>query len=299
MTSSKPIKAIGKGHPDVKAFYDPATNTLSYVVKDPDSTACAIIDSVSDMDYAAGRIEHNSADKIITYVQGQGLDVQWIVETHVHADHLSAAPYLKSKLGGKIAIGANISDIQHTFGDIFEEGSVFARDGSQFDHLFEHAERYQIGNMTACALFTPGHTPACMTHVVGDAAFVGDTLFMPDSGTARADFPGGDARTLYQSIQLILSLPDSTRLFMCHDYQPGGRELKWETSVAEQKNQNIHVREQISEQEFVALRSARDKTLSMPKLILPSIQVNMRAGNLPEQIPGENGVFLKVPINRL
>lgn len=284
--------------PEVTAFFDAATNTISYVVKDPASKACAIIDSVMDIDYAAGRLSTTNADKIITHVRENGLEVEWLIETHVHADHLSAAPYIQERLGGKLGIGARITEVQRTFGKIFNEGTRFERDGSQFDHLFEDGDTYRIGTMTAVAMATPGHTPACMTHIVGDAAFVGDTLFMPDGGTARADFPGGDARALYRSIKRVLALPPEMRLFMCHDYGPGGRDIRWETTVAEERAHNIHVRDGIGEDEFVAMRTQRDATLAMPKLIIPSIQVNMRAGRLPE--PDDSGKrFLKVPVNGL
>ncbi len=284
--------------PDVMAFFDPATHTISYVVKDPNSPACAIIDSVLDFDYAAGRTSHTSADRIIKFVKDHDLSVAWIIETHVHADHLTAGAYLKERLGGKLAVSNQISKIQATFADIFDEGSMFSRCGQQFDHLFIDDEVYAIGTMSAIAMATPGHTPACMTHVIGDAAFVGDTLFMPDSGTARVDFPGGDARTLYRSIQRIFSLPEKTRLFMCHDYAPNGRQIAWECSVEVERAANIHVRSEISENEFVKIREARDATLAMPALIIPSIQVNMRGGRFPE--PHANGqVFLKVPVNTL
>ena len=284
--------------PGVTAFFDEPTNTVSYVVEDPNSKACAIIDSVMDIDYAAGRISYQSADEIIRFVQERGLNVEWLIETHAHADHLSAAPYIQGKLGGKLGIGENIKLVQEVFGKIFNEGTEFQRDGSQFDHLFKDGDVYQIGDMTAFAMLTPGHTPACMTHVIGNAAFVGDTLFMPDGGTARADFPGGDARALYRSIKRVLELPPETRLFMCHDYAPGGREFKWETTVAEERAHNIHVRDGVSEDEFVKMREARDTTLELPKLIIPSIQVNIRGGNLPE--PDESGKrHLKVPINEL
>jgi glyoxylase-like metal-dependent hydrolase (beta-lactamase superfamily II) len=284
--------------PEVTAFFDEQTNTVSYVVKDPTSNACAVIDSVMDIDYAAGRISYESADKIIAFIKERGLEVEWLIETHAHADHLSAAPYIQGKLGGKLGIGENIKIVQEVFGKIFNEGTEFQRDGSQFDRLFKDGDTYQIGGMTAFALLTPGHTPACMTHVVGDAAFVGDTLFMPDGGTARADFPGGDARILFKSIKRVLALPPETRLFMCHDYAPGGREIKWETTVAEERAHNIHVRDGVSEDEFVKMREARDATLELPKLIIPSIQVNIRGGNLPE--PDDAGKrHLKVPINEL
>lgn len=284
--------------PIVTAFFDEPTNTVSYVVKDPDSNACAVIDSVMDIDYAAGRISYVSADKIIRFIEASGLKLEWLIETHAHADHLSAAPYIQEKLGGKLGIGENIRIVQQVFGKIFNEGTAFQRDGSQFDKLFKDGDTYQIGKMTAFVMSTPGHTPACMTHVVGNAAFVGDTLFMPDGGTARADFPGGDARVLYRSIKRVLALPDEVRLFMCHDYAPGGREINWETTVAEERAHNIHVRDGISEDEFVRMRTDRDKTLALPKLIIPSIQVNIRGGNLPE--PDESGKrHLKVPINEL
>ncbi|MBB4065375.1 MBL fold metallo-hydrolase [Gellertiella hungarica] len=283
-------------HPEVTAFFDAATNTVSYVVRDPASRSAAIIDSVLDFDYAAGRISYESADRIIDFVRANDLAVEWLIETHVHADHLSAAPYLQEALGGRIGIGAGIRTVQDTFGKIFNEGTAFERDGSQFDHLFSDGETYRIGSLLGKALHTPGHTPACMTHVIGDAAFVGDTLFMPDGGTARADFPGGDARMLYRSIRRILDLPPETRLFMCHDYGPGGREIRWETTVAAERADNIHVRDGVSEDEFVAMRTARDATLSMPKLIIPSIQVNMKAGALPEK--DTNGTrYLKVPLD--
>jgi len=284
--------------PEVTAFFDPPTNTVSYVVKDPASKACAIIDSVMDIDYAAGRISYESADKIVSFVKEHGLAVEWLIETHAHADHLSAAPYIQGKVGGKLGIGENITIVQNVFGKIFNEGTEFQRDGSQFDRLFKDGDTYSIGTMTAFAMLTPGHTPACMTHVIGNAAFVGDTLFMPDGGTARADFPGGDARVLYSSIKRVLALPAEMHLFMCHDYAPGGREIKWETTVAEERAHNIHVRDGISEDEFVEMRTTRDATLDLPKLIIPSIQVNMRGGNLPE--PDKSGKrHLKVPINEL
>ncbi len=266
---------------EVAPFFDAATNTVSYVVKDPASNACAVIDSVMDIDYAAGRIAYQSADKIIAFIEQHGLKLEWLIETHVHADHLSGAPYIQGKLGGKIGIGENIAIVQETFGKVFNEGTEFQRDGSQFDRLFADGDSYQIGSLRAFALHTPGHTPACMTHVIGDAAFVGDTLFMPDGGSARADFPGGNARTLYRSIQRLLALPSETRLFMCHDYGPNGRDIDWETTVAEQRAHNIHVRDGITEDEFVAAREARDRTLDMPRLIIPSLQVNMKAGQLP------------------
>lgn len=284
--------------PEVTAFFDPDSNTISYVVKDPKSDACAIIDPVMDIDYAAGRTSHICADKIVAFVQEHGLRVEWLIETHAHADHLSAAPYLQQKLGGKLGIGERITVVQDVFGKIFNEGTDFQRDGSQFDKLFKDGEIYEIGSMTAFAIDTPGHTPACMAHIIGNAAFVGDTLFMPDGGTARADFPGGDARELFRSIKKILSLPGEMRLFMCHDYGPNGRDICWETSVADERANNIHVHDGVSEDEFVEMRAKRDKTLGMPRLIIPSIQVNIRAGKLPE--PEDNGTrYLKVPVNKL
>jgi glyoxylase-like metal-dependent hydrolase (beta-lactamase superfamily II) len=283
--------------PEIKGFFDPATNTISYVVKDPSSQSCAIVDSVMDIDYAAGRITYDHADEIIAHVRDKGLTVEWLIETHVHADHLSAAPYIQRQLGGKIGIGRNITVVQDTFGKVFNEGTEFQRDGSQFDRLFDDGDTYTVGQMACTALHTPGHTPACMTHVMGDAAFVGDTLFMPDGGSARADFPGGDAGQLWDSIQRVLSLPDETRLFMCHDYGPNGRDIRWETTVAEEKAHNIHISGKTRE-EFVALRTARDATLAMPKLIIPALQVNMRGGELPEaDAAGKR--FLKVPLNGL
>ncbi|MAA97333.1 MAG: MBL fold metallo-hydrolase [Stappia sp.] len=288
----------GSVKPEVTAFFDEPTNTISYVVKDPGSNACAIVDSVMDIDYAAGRITHDSADRIIAFVRDKGLICEWLIETHVHADHLSGAPYIQNALGGKLGIGENIRVVQDTFGKIFNEGTEFQRDGSQFDRLFADGDTYTVGGMTCFAMHTPGHTPACMTHVMGNAAFVGDTLFMPDGGTARADFPGGDAGELFRSIRKVLTLPDAFRLFMCHDYGPNGRDIRWETTVAEERANNIHARDGVTEEEFVAMRTARDATLGMPKLIIPSIQVNMRAGKLPPA--DESGkTFLKVPINSL
>lgn len=283
--------------PEVEAFFDPATNTISYVVKDPSSNACAVIDSVMDIDYAAGRITHDHADAIIDYIRKNDLKLEWIIETHVHADHLSAAPYIQNALGGKIGIGDKIMVVQETFGKIFNEGTEFQRDGSQFDALFKDGDTYMVGNMQAVAIYTPGHTPACMVHVMGDAAFVGDTLFMPDGGSARADFPGGDAETLYNSIQKVLSLPDPMRLFMCHDYGPNGRDIQWETTVAAEKEHNIHVGKGATKEQFVKFRTERDATLAMPKLIIPSLQVNMRAGEVPTDKDGRP--MLKVPVNGL
>lgn len=285
--------------PFVKAFFDEATFTVSYVVREPEGSACAIIDSVLDYDPAAGRTNTSSADEIIAYVQEQNLKVEWILESHVHADHLSAAPYLQDKLGGKIGIGANITVVQDTFGKVFNEGTEFQRDGSQFDALFTEGDSFHIGQMRGDVMHTPGHTPACMTYVIGNAAFVGDTLFMPDFGTARCDFPGGSSADLYQSIHKILSLPDDTRIYVGHDYKAPGRDVyAWETTVGEQKALNIHVGQGRSIEEFVEMRDTRDATLGMPRLILPSLQVNMRAGQMPP--PDEKGdVFLKVPINKI
>jgi glyoxylase-like metal-dependent hydrolase (beta-lactamase superfamily II) len=283
--------------PEVKEFFDEPTFTVSYVVRDPASAACAIIDSVLHFDPDSGRTSVKRADEIIAFVGANRLSVEWILETHVHADHLSAAPYLKAKLGGRTGIGANIVVVQKTFAKIFNAGPDFATDGRQFDHLFADGELFVVGNLRGEALHTPGHTPACMTYVIGDAGFVGDTLFMPDYGTARCDFPGGDARTLYRSIRRILSLPPQTRLFMCHDYKAPGRDAYgWETTVADERKLNIHVHEGVSEDEFVELRTARDSTLDMPRLILASVQVNMRAGEMPP--PESNGTsYLKIPLN--
>lgn len=285
--------------PHVEVFFDPATFTYSYVVTDPTSKRCAIIDSVLDYDPAAGRTSYASADRLIAYVREQHLYVDWLLETHVHADHLSAAPYLKRELGGQLAIGENITVVQNTFGKLFNAGTEFATDGRQFDHLFKDGDTFQIGSLEARAIHTPGHTPACMTYLIGDAGFVGDTLFMPDYGTARCDFPGGDARTLFLSVRRLFALPDGTRLFMCHDYKaPGRDDFRFQTTVAEQRAHNVHVHEGIGEAEFVAMRRARDATLGMPMLILPSVQVNMRAGQLP---PAEaNGTrYLKIPLDVL
>lgn len=283
--------------PEVSAHFDAATNTITYIVKDPNSDHCAIIDSVLDIDYAAGRITYDAADAVIAEIQSRGLKLDWIIETHVHADHLSAAPYLQQKLGGKIGVGEKILVVQETFGKVFNEGTEFQRDGSQFDALFKDNDTYMIGTMQAFAMYTPGHTPACMVHVIGDAAFAGDTLFMPDGGSARADFPGGDAGVLYDSIQKVLALPDEIRLFMCHDYGPNGRAIEWETTVAEQKANNIHVGSGKTRDEFIRFRTERDAQLAMPKLIIPSLQVNMRAGEVPTDKDGNP--MLKVPINAL
>ncbi|MEQ1929719.1 MAG: MBL fold metallo-hydrolase [Parvularculaceae bacterium] len=284
--------------PEVTAFFDEPTNTASYVVADPTRRKCAIVDSVLDFDPASGRTATRSADRLLAFIQENRFAADWILETHVHADHLSAAPYLQKALGGKIAIGADVAVVQKTFGDIFNAEPAFRRDGGQFDALFNDGDLFHVGALSARAIATPGHTPACMTYLVGDAAFVGDTMFMPDYGTARCDFPGGDAAELYRSIQRIFALPSATRLFMCHDYKaPGRTEFKWESTVAEERARNIHVRDGVSEAEFVDMRTARDKTLSMPRLLLPSVQVNMRAGAFPP--PDSNGaIFLKLPVDR-
>ncbi len=285
--------------PDVTAFFDNATNTVSYVVKDPETRSVAIVDSVLDFDYSSGRTDTKSADEVIAYVKDNDLKVEWILETHVHADHLSAAPYIQQQLGGKIGIGSNITIVQDTFGKVFNEGTEFQRDGSQFDRLFVDGDTFEIGNLNAKVLHTPGHTPACMTYVVDDAAFVGDTMFMPDFGTARCDFPGGSAEDLYNSIQKILTLPDDTRIFVGHDYKaPGRDEYAWESTVGEQKAKNVHVGAGKGHDDFIKMRTERDAQLGLPKLIIPSIQVNMRAGNMPE--PEDNGAsYLKVPVNVL
>ncbi len=285
--------------PKVKAFFDPQTNTISYVVRDPNGHAAAVIDSVLDFDHASGTTQTSSADKIIAYAKDEALDIQWLLESHVHADHLSAAPYIQEKLGGKIGIGNNITLVQDTFGKVFNEGTEFQRDGSQFDQLFDQGDVFHIGQMRVDVLHTPGHTPACLTYVIEDAAFVGDTLFMPDFGTARCDFPGGSSQTLYESIQKILALPDETKIFVGHDYKaPGRDEYIWETTVGEQRRKNVHIGGNVKAEAFVKLRDERDAKLAMPKLIVPSLQINMRAGNMPP--PDEHGdVFLKLPINKL
>lgn len=281
--------------PEVSAHFDEATNTISYIVRDPASVHCAIIDSVMDIDYAAGRITYDHADALIAEIESKGLKLDWIIETHVHADHLSAAPYIQHRLGGRIGVGEKIMVVQETFGKIFNEGTEFQRDGSQFDALFKDGDTYKVGEMTCFAIYTPGHTPACMVHVMGDVAFAGDTLFMPDGGSARADFPGGDAGQLYDSIQKVLSLPDEMRLFMCHDYGPNGRAIQWETTVAAQKADNIHVGGGKTREDFIKFRTERDAQLAVPKLIIPSLQVNMRAGELPRDKDGN--LMLKVPVN--
>ena len=285
--------------PGVTAFFDEATNTATYVLRDPQGTACAVIDSVLDFDYPSGRTDTRSADAVIAFIQTAGLNLQWILETHVHADHLSAAPYIQQRLGGQIGIGARITDVQTTFGKVFNEGTEFQRDGSQFDRLFADGDHFAIGQMRGDVLHTPGHTPACLTYVMGDAAFVGDTLFMPDFGTARCDFPGGSAAVMYASVQRILALPDDTRVFVCHDYKAPGREtFAWESTVGDQKRRNVHIGEGRSLDEFVALRQARDASLPMPRLIIPSLQINMRAGHMPDA-DSNGATYLKVPINVL
>ena len=283
----------------VRSFFDEATFTVTHVLSDPATGKAAIIDSVLDFDPASGRTSTSSADALIAYIREQDLEVEWLLETHAHADHLSAAPYLQEQLGGKLAIGRHILTVQETFGKIFNEGTRFARDGSQFDHLFDEGDRFSVGSISAIALHVPGHTPADMAYVIGDAVFIGDTLFMPDYGSARADFPGGDAHVLYRSVRRLLSLPEASRLFLCHDYKAPGRDTyAWETTVADQRSGNVHLHDGISEEDFVAMRKARDATLDMPRLILPSIQVNMRGGHFPE--PEDNGVsYLKLPLNRL
>lgn len=296
---SRQVAAADASAPRIKAFFHEATFTASYVVHDPESRCAAIVDSVLDYEAAAGRTSSTSADAIIAYVREQGLTVEWLLETHAHADHLSAAPYLQGKLGGKLAIGKAILVVQDTFGKLFNASTEFARDGSQFDRLFEDGDQFTIGRLPVTVLHVPGHTPADLAYVIGSAAFVGDTLFMPDYGTARADFPGGDARTLYRSIRRLLQLPPETRLFLCHDYKgPGRDEFRWETTVAQQRAANIHVRDGVEEDSFVAMREARDATLSIPQLIFPSIQVNMHGGHLPE--PEENGIrYLKIPLDAM
>ena len=282
--------------PVVTPFFDAESNTFSYIVKDPSSPACAVIDSVLDLDYASGSVSHEGADAIIKFIRDNELKIEWIVETHAHADHISAGHYIRDEIGGKLAIGEQIKTVQKVFGGIYNIDDELAHDGSQFDHLFIDGETYKIGNLEAHVMHTPGHTPACMSHLIGDALFVGDTMFMPDAGTARADFPGGDAATLYRSIHKLLELPGATRVFMCHDYGPNDRELEYETTIAEERERNIHVKDSVSEDEFVRMRTARDKTLGMPHLILPSLQVNVRAGEFPKA--EDNGlVYLKIPIN--
>jgi len=295
--ASSQVSAAQAGVPVIKALFDEPTNTVTYVVHDGETLRAAIIDSVLDFDPASGRTTFGSADAVIAYVAEQGLTVDWLLETHAHADHLSAAPYLQKKLGGKIAIGEHIVAVQNTFGKLFNAGSEFQRDGSDFDQLWKDGDQFAIGNLSVTVLHVPGHTPACIAYVIGDAVFVGDTMFMPDYGTARADFPGGDARALYRSARRILSLPPQTRLFMCHDYLPAGRtQYVWESTVEAERKANVHIHDGVTEDAFVAMREARDATLAMPRLILPSVQVNMRAGHLPQA--EENGVvYLKLPVN--
>ncbi|MFA3916056.1 MBL fold metallo-hydrolase [Ruegeria hyattellae] len=294
MTQPKPDLSV---KPEVTAFFDAQSNTISYVVKDPASPACAVIDPVMEFDAAAGRLTHDGSNKIIAFIQEHGLTTEWIIETHVHADHLSGAPYLQDRIGGRIGIGEHVITVQETFGKIFNEGTEFERDGSQFDRLFTDNDTYQVGQMACFALHTPGHTPACMVHVMGDAVFAGDTLFMPDGGSARADFPGGDAGQLYDSIQRILSLPDEMRLFICHDYGPNGRAIAWETTIGDERAANIHVGAGKSRDEFIRFRTERDAELAMPALILPSLQVNMRGGDVPADEDGNP--TLKIPLNKL
>lgn len=298
MNTASPLASSAPQSPQVHGLFDPATWTVTYVVHNGPGSACAIIDSVLDYDPKSGRTRHTSADRVAEYVRAHDLKVAWILETHAHADHLSAAPYLKAQLGGKIGIGDHITQVQKVFKGIFNLEPEFRIDGSQFDHLFAEGEEIPLGNLKGGLLYVPGHTPACVAYQFGDAVFVGDTLFMPDVGTARADFPGGDARTLYRSARKILSLPPETRLFMCHDYPPAGRSVAFETTVAAQRAGNIHVRDGVSEDEFVALRTARDATLEMPVLILPAVQINIRAGEMP---PKEaNGIaYAKIPLNAL
>jgi glyoxylase-like metal-dependent hydrolase (beta-lactamase superfamily II) len=284
-------------HPAVHAFFDEATNTITYLLREPNGRACAVIDSVLDFDYASGRTDTRSADAVIAYIRAQDLDLQWVLETHVHADHLSAAPYIQQALGGQIGIGDRITVVQETFGKVFNEGTSFARDGSQFDRLFAEGDSLMIGQLRIDVMHTPGHTPACLTYVAGDAAFVGDTLFMPDFGTARCDFPGGSAAVMFDSVQRILALPDATRIFVGHDYKaPGRAEFAWESTVGDQKSLNVHIGAGRSRSDFVALRETRDASLAMPRLIVPSLQINMRAGQMPA--PEDNGLsYLKVPLN--
>jgi len=282
--------------PNVHAFFDPDTWSLTYIIQDPNSRSCAIVDPVLDYEAASGQTTTESADEVVAKVEAENLTVEWILETHVHADHLSAAPYLQKRLGGKIGIGAHITEVQNIFGNLFNAEPEFHRNGSQFNQLFADGDTFAIGGLTVTAMHTPGHTPACMTYHIGDSLFVGDTLFMPDFGTARCDFPGGNASVLYQSIQRLFTLPPETRIFMCHDYMPNGREMRYESTVGEQKKFNIHLHDGISEDEFVTMRSAKDKTLGMPALMLPSVQVNMRAGELPP--PEDNGIrYLKIPLD--
>ncbi|GAA4490124.1 MBL fold metallo-hydrolase [Gluconacetobacter tumulicola] len=285
--------------PVVRTFFDEQTFTASHVVHDPETREAAIIDSVLEYEAASGRTRHSEAQRIVDYVRAEGLHVRWQLETHAHADHLSAAPWLQQQLGGRLGIGAEIVRVQDVFGKIFNAGTDFARDGSQFDHLFHDGDRFTVGRIEAIALHVPGHTPADMAFIIGNAAFIGDTLFMPDYGTARADFPGGDARQLYRSIRRLLSLPDETRLFLCHDYKAPGRDhFAWQTTIGAERQTNVHVHDGVTEDAFAAMRTARDATLSLPNLIMPSVQVNMRGGRLPE--PESNGTrYIKIPIDTL
>lgn len=288
-----------KRRPTVKSFFDDQTFTISHIVRDPGSNACAIVDSVLDYDAASGRTSNTSANELIDYIKSESLEVQWLLETHAHADHLSAAPLLQNLLGGQLAIGRQIIRVQEVFGKIFNAGTEFQRDGSQFDQLFNDGDRFRIGGLEATVLHVPGHTPACLAYVIGDAVFPGDTMFMPDYGTARCDFPGGDARQLYRSIRRLTKLPAEGRMFLCHDYKaPGRDEYAWETTVGAQRTGNVHTHDGVTEDEFYEMRTERDATLAMPRLILPSVQVNMRAGQLPPA--EENGVhYLKIPVNTL
>ena len=281
--------------PKVECFFDKETNTASYIVIDELTNKCAIIDSVLDFNYFTGEITFTNAKKLISFIENNSLKLEWLIETHIHADHLSAAPYIQNKLGGRIGISSEITQLQKIFGKVFNSGTEFEMDGSQFDFLFNDGDTYKIGQMECKTILTPGHTPECMTHLIGDAAFVGDTLFMPDGGTARADFPGGNAKELYNSIKKILSLPEKTRIFVCHDYMPDGREAKWESTVRDQKKNNIHINRNISEEEFVKMREKRDSKLKTPKLMIPSIQVNIRAGHLPPQ-ESNGDIYLKIPL---
>jgi len=282
--------------PQVTPFFDADSHTISYIVQDPSSSACAVIDPVLEFNYSSGTLNSSGADAIIEHIQTHELELEWLIETHIHADHVSASSYIKERIGGRLLIGEAITVVQRVFGEVYNEDQNFKRDGSQFDLLLKDNDEYSIGNLKARAIHTPGHTPACMTHIIGDCVFVGDTLFMPDAGTARTDFPGGCAQQIYRSVKRILSLPQSTRLFMCHDYCPNGRALKFETTVEEQRQLNIHINETISESEFVTMREARDRALDVPKLILPSLQINIRAGCLPAS-SSNNTIYLKIPIN--
>jgi glyoxylase-like metal-dependent hydrolase (beta-lactamase superfamily II) len=301
--AAEQVRRSGHGEaarPEVTTFFDEATFTACHVVVDPAAKAAAIVDSVLDFDEKSGRTSTRSADEVVAFVRDRGLTVEWLLETHAHADHLSAAPYLQETLGGQLAIGSGITKVQEVFGKVFNEGSEFRRDGSQFDRLFDDGDSFSIGGIAGIALHVPGHTPADVAYVIGDCAFVGDTMFMPDYGTARADFPGGDAAQLYRSIRRLMQLPEETRVFLCHDYKalPNRTHFAWETTIGAQRTGNVHVHDGVTEEQFVAMRTARDATLDMPNLILPSVQVNMRGGHLPE--PEDNGVrYLKLPLNSL